>query len=240
MALSWIGIDAEGTMSVNPRAASNVLEPLGEQEPLNLVAVFGAARQGKSFLMNCLMGREGTFRISNARDPCTEGIDISRTTLPLASFAALSFITTRADHSYDDEHDDDPRGGDGGGGGAPAEPRVAFVDAEGQGDRDVNYDARLASPVLLSSRVVLFNWKDALQRDRIIQALGVVVKAAANIDVGSDTDGDGARGGGNGARGGARKFGHLHIVFRDWTFEVARARRVASRFARCTFLASRS
>ena len=233
MALSWIGIDAEGTMSVNPRAASNVLEPLGEQEPLNLVAVFGAARQGKSFLMNCLMGREGTFRISNARDPCTEGIDISRTTLPLASFAALSGVGARADHY---QNDDVPHGG---GGLALAGPRVAFVDAEGQGDRDVNYDARLASPVLVSSRVVIFNWKDALQRDRIIQALGVVVKAAANVDVGSGTDGGGARGGGGGG-GGARKFGHLHIVFRDWTFEVARARRVASRFARCTFLASRS
>ena len=103
----------------------------------NLVSIFGAARQGKSFLMNCLMGRQDTFRISNARDPCTEGIDLSRSTMPLRDFSTV-------------------------GGGMPQDPvtgvssmRIGFVDAEGQGDRDVNYDARLASPVLLTSRCVI-------------------------------------------------------------------------------------
>ena len=69
MAVSWINIDQTGTMSVNARAATTVLEPLGDADPVNLVAIFGAARQGKSFLMNCLMGRESCFRISNARVP---------------------------------------------------------------------------------------------------------------------------------------------------------------------------
>ena len=31
------------------------------------------------------------------------------------------------------------------------------------------YDARLVAPVLLTTRAVIFNWKDALQRDRILQ-----------------------------------------------------------------------
>ena len=83
MAQSWITIGSDGTMAADPRAAADILAPLGAHAPLNLVAIFGAARQGKSFLMNCLMRREGTFAISNARDPCTVGIDLSRMTLPI-------------------------------------------------------------------------------------------------------------------------------------------------------------
>ena len=191
MSSSWIQIDAHGRMSVDDRAATSVLAPLGDVDPLNLISIFGAARQGKSFLMNCLAGREGTFKISNDRDPCTQGIDISRTTVPLREFASM----------------------DGGAAVAPVAGasalRVGFVDAEGQGDRDVNYDARLASPVLLMSRCVIFNWKDSLQKDRIIQSLGVMVKAAANVVEGS---------GGGAAGASSKKFGHLHIVFRDWVF----------------------
>lgn len=38
-------------------------------------------------------------------------------------------------------------------------PNVGFVDAEGQGDKDVSYDANLICPILLASKVVIFNWK---------------------------------------------------------------------------------
>ena len=89
MSSSWIQIDAHGRMSVDDRAATSVLAPLGDVDPLNLISIFGAARQGKSLLMNCLAGREGTFKISNDRDPCTQGIDISRTTVPLREFASM-------------------------------------------------------------------------------------------------------------------------------------------------------
>jgi hypothetical protein len=148
MSTSWINIDQHGKMSVNPAAATEVLAPLGAREPLNLVSIFGAARQGKSFLMNCLTGREGTFQISNARDPCTQGIDISRTTMSVADFSTLDG-GARVEAAA--AHGGGRRGGGPDGGGAAA-LRIGFVDAEGQGDRDVNYDARLASPVLLSSK----------------------------------------------------------------------------------------
>ncbi|KAF0710804.1 hypothetical protein As57867_005454, partial [Aphanomyces stellatus] len=81
---------------------------------------------------------------------------------------------------------------------------VGFVDAEGLGDRDITYDSRLVSPVLLASKVVIFNWKDSLQADRILNLLAVLAKAAQNVEL---------------AEGETRKvFGHLHIIFRDWNF----------------------
>ena len=34
-----------------------------------------------------------------------------------------------------------------------------FVDTEGQGDEDVDSDITLVTPILLLSKVILFNWK---------------------------------------------------------------------------------
>merc|ERR1712147_367091 len=153
--------------------------------------------------MNALSGMDGVFKVSNALEPCTQGIDVSTSTLSLEKFRAV------------------------GGGGAPAaggfllswlpgwgpaappeaasggDDLVGFCDAEGQGDRDVRYDARLVCPALLASRCVIFNWKDSLQKDRILNQLGVMVRAAEGV---ADS-------------GSGPVFGHLHVVFRDWTFE---------------------
>lgn len=62
--------------------------------------------------------------------------------------------------------------------------RVLFADVEGQGDRDVAYDARLASAILPLTKCVMFNWRDSLQVDRILNLLGVMQRAALNIDLG--------------------------------------------------------
>ena len=200
MSTSWLSMKKDD-LQVNPKA-TKFLSSLGDQ-PLHLVSVFGAARQGKSFLMNALSGMDGVFKVSNALEPCTQGIDVSTSTLSLEKFRAV------------------------GGGGAPAagggllswlpgwgpaappeaasggDDLVGFCDAEGQGDRDVRYDARLVCPALLASRCVIFNWKDSLQKDRILNQLGVMVRAAEGV---ADS-------------GSGPVFGHLHVVFRDWTFE---------------------
>lgn len=55
----------EPTMSVNQSTVDTVLTPLGDDGPVNVVAVFGAARGGKSFLMNQLAGQDDIFKISN-------------------------------------------------------------------------------------------------------------------------------------------------------------------------------
>lgn len=82
---------------------------------------------------------------------------------------------------------------------------VGFVDAEGQGDRDTKYDSKLVSPVLLMSKVVLFNWKAGVLKDEIINRLACIAMAANGIDTEEREQG-------------GQVFGHLHIVFRDWNF----------------------
>lgn len=62
--------------------------------------------------------------------------------------------------------------------------RVLFADVEGQGDRDAAYDARLASAILPLTKCVIFNWRDSLQVDRMLNLLGVMQRAAHNVDLG--------------------------------------------------------
>jgi hypothetical protein len=95
---------------------------------------------------------------------------------------------------------------------------VGFVDAEGQGDRDSAYDARIACPVLLAAKCVVFNWRDSLQKDRMLDLLGVMCRAAASIDLAADSNPATSGSTGSGAAA-AKPFGHLHIVFRDWNYD---------------------
>jgi hypothetical protein len=179
--VKWIVSDG-GQLRVND--TKSVLQPIWNQT-CNLISIFGRARQGKSFLMNCLAGEREIFRISNEKESCTQGIDISNKWMTIKEFATVD------------------------GGRSEAVPstaqgiRVGFVDAEGQGDKDVSYDANLICPILLASKCVIFNWKGDLQKDHILNTLGIMCRAAQNVGVES-----------SGSSG--SKFGHLHIVFRDW------------------------
>jgi len=118
-------------MELNSEALDHLVFPDGvaEDVPLNLLSIFGAARQGKSFLMNLLADQQDLFKISNSREPCTQGVDISSHLSTLQRFEAHS----------EGGHEDDIA--------------IGFVDAEGQGDRDISYDSRLICPILLGSKV---------------------------------------------------------------------------------------
>ena len=104
------------------------------RDQTNLISIFGRARQGKSFLMNCLAGEEQIFKISNEKESCTQGIDLSEKWISLTDFSKI----------------------DGSRACAASKIKVGFVDAEGQGDRDVSYDANLICPILLASKCVIF------------------------------------------------------------------------------------
>ena len=96
---------------------------------------------------------------------------------------------------------------------------IGFIDAEGQGDQDVTYDAKLVCPILLASKCVLYNYKGELHKDKLLETLGIMGRAARNV--GSDPS----------IKRGQKKFSHLHIVFRDWQFESGEAA-VQQAFAR--------
>lgn len=168
---------------------SQALAPVHDS-PTAIISIFGRARQGKSFLMNVLAGEREIFTISNKKDSCTQGVDVSDKWLTLEAFSKI-------------DNDSALKA-------APA-LRVGFVDAEGQGDKDVSYDAELVCPILLVSKVVIFNWKGDLQKDHLLQTLGVMSRAAKNVHDESSSSSSGG-----GSSGSSPPFGHLHIVFRDW------------------------
>lgn len=116
-------------------------EVLAKQDPnrhLNLCFIFGNARSGKSFMMNCLSGRQGIFQVLNTAEPCTKGVDIS------------SYLM---EHSHLAKHTKQAT--------VENNPLLGFVDVEGQGAEDNSYDTMLALPLLLTSKVCLFNHKGA-------------------------------------------------------------------------------
>jgi hypothetical protein len=172
----------------------------------NLISIFGRARQGKSFLMNCLSGESSLFKVSNYQESCTQGIDISNKWMALSDFSSVddnakartATVTKKPSSSSSIASSE--------------EIHIGFVDAEGQGDKDVNYDANLICPILLASKCVIFNWKGDLQKDHILSTLGIMTRAAKNVAV----EGDGAEAGSAKKEKKSSKFGHLHVVFRDW------------------------
>ena len=81
-----------------------------------------------------------------------------------------------------------------------------FVDTEGQGDEDVDSDITLVTPILLLSKVILFNWKGGMQKEEILNKLAILAKVAHHVS--SDNFEDNRS-----------TFGHLNIVLRDFHFQ---------------------
>lgn len=118
----------------NTGKAREILAKIREDEPLNLLTVIGAAKCGKSFLMNALTGFDNMFPVSPGAAPCTVGADLSPILMPLSDFRR--------------------GGGDRKSSVIPAlpEPTIVFSDMEGQGDQSAEHDTRLATPFLLLSQ----------------------------------------------------------------------------------------
>lgn len=212
-AFQWISY-SNSSKSLVSNDITNVFKAV-DSHPCNLISIFGRARQGKSFLMNCLAGETEIFRISNEKDSCTQGIDISNKWLSLSEFSAINNNINNSNSK--------PR--------STTQPvlasgravatttganqmKVGFVDAEGQGDKDVTYDANLICPILLMSKCVIFNWKGDLQKDHLLSTLGIMTRAAKNIT--NDRKSSASSSSSSSSLSSESKFGHLHIIFRDW------------------------
>ena len=82
---------------------------------------------------------------------------------------------------------------------------VFFVDTEGQGDEDDQSDISLLTPILLLSKVILFNWKGGRQKNKILEHLAIYIEVAKRVSSSSFEDQ-------------TSTFGHLNIVLRDYHF----------------------
>ena len=235
-------IENDTALSISPKLmvfeqAEKLLQNQAQytsDEPLNLVSIFGGARQGKSFLMNMLgwgstSGGDGelgepvpnqaakgdayskdeaalevqaecsvssplppdfdvsaapVFGVSNKQQPCTQGVDLSPVFLTLKEFRSTLACDSRqsrgrengsivsVDNNTDDaavcygstenttaSHDDDDVDETSDGGDCErgdTSVYIGLVDTEGQGDRDVEHDTLLVSPLVLL-RYFLYN-----------------------------------------------------------------------------------
>ncbi|KAI3731766.1 hypothetical protein L1987_62955 [Smallanthus sonchifolius] len=94
--------DEKGKFQMDPEAVS-VLQLV--KEPVGIVSVCGRARQGKSFILNQLLGRSSGFQVASTHRPCTKGLwlwstPIKRTALDGTEYSLLLLDTEGID-AYD-------------------------------------------------------------------------------------------------------------------------------------------
>lgn len=141
-------------------------------------------------MMNCLSGIRGLFQVINDSQPCTKGVDMSNQFIPHTDLS--DHVKTFSDLDFDRAKD----------------ILCGFVDVEGQGAEGTNHDTMLALPLLLTGKVVLFNHKGAPTVSHMLSQMGVLARAAEYIEFTDGTDSEDTK-----------KFGHLHVLFRDFSFE---------------------
>eukprot|EP00611_Tribonema_gayanum_P026691 TRINITY_DN6421_c0_g1_i1.p1 TRINITY_DN6421_c0_g1~~TRINITY_DN6421_c0_g1_i1.p1 ORF type:complete len:815 (+),score=143.91 TRINITY_DN6421_c0_g1_i1:98-2446(+) len=131
----------------------------GQEQLVRAVSIVGSARQGKSTLLNCLAG-SALFSTSAEMDACTEGADVGITGISVRDWAEErpgGRTTTAGDAA------------------------VLLVDIEGQGVHDGRHDTLLATPLLLVSHVVLYNWQGRPRRMDTLNDLALLKVAAERV-----------------------------------------------------------
>lgn len=139
---------------------------------VNPIMVCGKLRTGKSYLMNALSDSQA-FGVSSQARSFTQGVHICNRLVPFTQF-----------------------------GGNPDGPMLAFVDAEGQADKGKSYDIKLATPLLLVSKVIIMNevCPTGPSKEDILRTLEIMMRAAEQVSERKKR---------------AQLFGNLHLVMRD-------------------------
>jgi hypothetical protein len=154
---------------------------------------FSPTHQGTRQLRKRLS--HGMFPVSHDIEACTQGVHLSQKVAHWEQWAFGGDAANDADGAT--EHN-------------KRKMLLGFMDAEGQGDKGLKNDISLITPVLLLSKVVLLNWKGAVEKDSILQLLRLLVRCAQRVMVKDENvviENDSKT---------CYRFGHLHIVFRDW------------------------
>jgi hypothetical protein len=170
-----------------------------------LVTVFGPARCGKSFLMNLLCGHRDLFEVAHGNLPCTQGVFISELFEDGATFRQRAATVAAGAAAARGETAEAMSGK-----AYALSATVSYVDVEGLGDKGKAYDVHLIAPLLLVSKVLMYNWKGAPNKHVMLESLLTLGEAAQRVHVG-----DSKQAGQDGAKP-KPIFGHLVVMLRDW------------------------
>lgn len=223
-------------MEINEPADRALRKQLG---PVNLISICGKVRTGKSFLMNNLMERyvfgvsseadsftQGVNLSSHLMCPkafsksdCGKWVETSLSTGDLlvdqqARMVVWKTPPRQAVRGYIESVNEEqvtlgdvervtienPECGT---------PKLGFVDMEGQSDKGSKYDVKLATPLLLVSKVILVNVLACAgpAREDVLGMLGIMMAAAKQIQPPKRGERSSTEAG--------PPFGHLHIILRD-------------------------
>ncbi|CAK8542319.1 unnamed protein product [Lathyrus sativus] len=75
---SFVYCDEKGRLQMDPEAVATLQLV---KEPIGVVCVCGRARQGKSYILNQLLGRSSGFQVASTYRPCTKGLWLWNTPL---------------------------------------------------------------------------------------------------------------------------------------------------------------
>ncbi|KAJ6734167.1 GUANYLATE BINDING PROTEIN [Salix purpurea] len=100
--IKFIYYDESGKFKVHPDAVDALMQIKG---PIGVVSVCGRARQGKSFLMNQLLGRSTGFQVGSTNRPCTKGIWIWSAPLKRAALDGTEYSLVLLDCEGIDAYD---------------------------------------------------------------------------------------------------------------------------------------
>ncbi|XP_051128232.1 uncharacterized protein LOC127249488 [Andrographis paniculata] len=94
--------DAEGKFHMDPEAVA-VLQLV--KEPVGVVSVCGRARQGKSFILNQLLGQSSGFKVASTHRPCTKGLWLWSTPLRRTALDGTEYSLLLLDSEGIDAYD---------------------------------------------------------------------------------------------------------------------------------------
>jgi hypothetical protein len=176
-------------LNIDPDA-NKVMEDQGGRLT-NIVGVVGNLRTGKSYLMNALT-KTNVFGVSTQLESFTQGVMLSPTIQPLSQFHSNQL-------SVGDE--------------AMTSMDLAFVDCEGHADKGAKHDIRLATPVLITAKVIILNVLSGAGplEEEVLQRLQLMMAAAKTIATEEDRK---------------NLFGVLHIVLRDCQHDSAKCKAI--------------